>query len=154
MRELVHAFADVMGLHNDIVSYQREIEYERELSNGVLVMGHLLNVDLQEAVNVVNDLVTSRLRQFEQIIATELPALFDERELDTNPREHLLAYVKGLQDWLAGDYRWHQETGRYTNIELSIPPAARRLFSGPTGVGTAAARIGSLRGGGGEGPRE
>jgi germacradienol/geosmin synthase len=157
MWELVNSAADFACLTNDIFSYRKEVEVEGELHNGVLVIQSFLDCDAQRAIEVVNDLMTSRIRQFEHIVATELPALFDEVALDGTTRETLNGYVEGLQDWMAGVLNWHVETGRYREAELryresrlrSSPPP-RRSLAGPTGLGTSAARVGSsLRPGGG-----
>jgi germacradienol/geosmin synthase len=157
MWELVNSAADFACLTNDIFSYRKEVEVEGELHNGVLVIQSFLDCDAQRAIEVVNDLMTSRIRQFEHIVATELPALFDEVALEGTTRETLNGYVEGLQDWMAGVLNWHVETGRYREAELryresrlrSSPPP-RRSLAGPTGLGTSAARVGSsLRPGGG-----
>jgi germacradienol/geosmin synthase len=148
MRALVNAAIDATALMNDIVSYRKEIELEGELNNGVLVVQQFLGSDLQQAVNVVNDLRTSRLRQFEHVVAAELAALFDEFNLDTSAREELLKYVKSLEDWASGVIKWHLVTGRYKNLRSHYFPTVGQLLSGPTGLGTSAARIGSLRGAG------
>ena len=146
MRALVNAAADAAALMNDIVSYRKEIELEGELNNGLLAVQRFLNCDLQQAVNVVNDLRTSRLRQFEYVVATELPALFDQFNLATSAREALLKYVKSLEDWASGVIKWHLVTGRYRNLGVGDSPIARWLLSGPIGLGTSAARIRSLCG--------
>jgi germacradienol/geosmin synthase len=135
MRTLVNCFADSVDFRNDIFSYQKEIQLEGELNNGVLVIQRFLDIDLQQAVKVANDLLTSRIRQFEQVVATELPALFDELSLDTSDREKLLEYVRRLQDWMSGDLQWYLRTGRYKGFGL------RRFVIGPTGLGTSAAQI-------------
>ena len=85
MRGLDNSAADYACLTNDIFSYQKEIEFEGELNNGVLVVQRFLDCDLEQAVDVVNDLMTARMQQFEHIVATELPALFDEFDLDDRP---------------------------------------------------------------------
>jgi germacradienol/geosmin synthase len=144
MRALVHTFADVGPLRNDIFSYRKELEHEGEINNGVLVVQRFFNCEPQQAVAIVNDLTTSRLRQFESIVADELPALFDEFALDASARGRLAAYAKGLQEWMAGDLRWSQGTGRYRQAGSPLAPVAARLAGGPTGLGTSAARIGSL----------
>ncbi|MBN3898969.1 MAG: germacradienol/geosmin synthase [Nostoc sp. NOS(2021)] len=148
MRGLDNSAADFACLTNDIFSYQKEIEFEGELNNGVLVVQQFLNCDLPQAVEVVNDLMTSRMRQFEHIVATELPALFDDFDLDASAREKLHGYVEKLQQWMCGVLKWHIAVDRYKEFELRNNSAAGRLFGGPTGLGTSAARIGSLAGAG------
>lgn len=149
MRQLDNSAADFACLTNDIFSYQKEIEFEGELNNGVLVVQQFLNCDLPQAVEVVNNLMTSRALQFEHIVATELPALFDDFDLDANTREKLYGYVEKLQQWMCGVLKWHITVDRYKEFELRNSSAERRLLSGPTGLGTSAARIRSLVGGGG-----
>lgn len=116
MRALANSAADATMLMNDIVSYRKEIELEGELSNGVLVVQNFLDCDLQAAVDVVNDLRTARFRQFEHVVATEFPALFDQFELGPSARLALMAYVRSLEDWSAGVVRWHELTGRYQHL--------------------------------------
>ena len=82
MRVLKDTFADGVHLRNDLFSYQRETEDEGELSNGVLVFERFLGCDPQQAADPVNDLLTSRLHQFENTALTELPPLFEEHGLD------------------------------------------------------------------------
>jgi germacradienol/geosmin synthase len=146
MRGLDNTAADFACLANDIFSYQKEIQFEGELNNGVLVVQTFLGCDQRQAVDVVNELMTSRVLQFEHIVAIELPTLFDNFQLDLKTREILNGYVKELQNWMAGVLRWHVESRRYVESELRYLPSAERPFDGPTGLGTSAARIGSLRG--------
>ncbi|MGH3721430.1 MAG: family 2 encapsulin nanocompartment cargo protein terpene cyclase [Pseudonocardiaceae bacterium] len=154
MRALENSAQDYACFMNDIFSYQKEIEFEGELHNCVLVVQKFLDIGHRQAVSVVNDLMTARLSQFQRIIATELPALADEFALDTDARKALDAYVVGLQDWVAGILDWHMLTGRYLESalrrryapalnDLRTPP---RQLGGPTGPGTSAALIGLVSG--------
>ena len=141
LRLLRDAFADAVHLRNDIFSYQRETEDEGELANGVLVTERYFGCSAQEAADTVNDLITSRLHQFEDTALTELPPLFEEHALDPVARARVLAYVKGLQDWQSGGHEWHMVSSRYMNqgARGSSEPAT---FPGPlTGLGTSAARV-------------
>ncbi|MEA2503908.1 MAG: germacradienol/geosmin synthase [Actinomycetota bacterium] len=143
MLRLASAASDCGCLVNDIFSYRKEIEVEGELHNAVLVMQNFLGLDAQRASEVVADLIASRVRQFEHIVATELPGLYDELDLDEATRAVLRGYVEGLQDWMAGILRWHQASTRYQDAKLrpSPPSTAARLLSGPLGLGTTGARI-------------
>ena len=127
MRELIAAFSDAIGYHNDVFSHDRETGFEKVPDNGVLVMRQLLGCDGRPAVQIVASLADSRTRHFEEIVAQDLPTLFDELDLDSAERTSVGQFVHGLEDWLAGDYAWHQATRRYSDIECSIPPAARWL---------------------------
>ena len=140
MRVLKDTFSDGVHLRNDIFSYQRETESEGELNNGVLVMERFLEISPQEAANVVNDILTSRLHQFENTVLTELPLLFEEYSLSPGERGQVLTYVRGLQDWQSGGHEWHMRSSRYMTTGKAA--AGTGLFDGPTGLGTAAARLG------------
>ncbi|GAA0417492.1 terpene synthase family protein [Streptomyces luteireticuli] len=115
LRVLGETFSDAVHLRNDIFSYQREVEEEGELSNGVLVMQTFFDSTVQEAAETVNDLLTSRLQQFEHTVLTELEPLSTEKGLGPEQRADVLAYVKGLQDWQAGGHEWHLRSSRYMN---------------------------------------
>ena len=93
------------------------------------------NCDLDRAVNVLNELTTLRLRQFEELVATALPALCDEHELSWPAREQLRRYVRGLQDWLAGDLEWSRRTRRYHDNWSQDGHAVRRTVGNPTETG-------------------
>lgn len=115
LRVLRDAFSDGVHLRNDLFSYQREVEDEGENSNGVLVLERFLNCSTQEAAEAVNDLLTSRLQQFENTALTELGPLCAEKGLDPTETAAVLAYVKGLQDWQSGGHEWHLRSSRYMN---------------------------------------
>jgi germacradienol/geosmin synthase len=113
---------------------------------------------VQQAVDIVNDLVTSRLRQFEHIISTELPLLVHEMGLGETERAALYGLCGALRSWIAGDTRWEQTSGRYhpsrreraTQRQHGASPrgASPGTALGPAGLGTAAARLASLAGAG------
>jgi germacradienol/geosmin synthase len=147
MRSLENAAADFACFTNDIFSYQKEIEFEGEIHNCVLVVQNFLNCDLLKAVEIVNNLMTARAQQFQHIVETELPALFDDFNLDKNTREKLLKYIEKLEQWMCGVLKWHTKVDRYKEFELrnSASPIVR-LLNGPTGFGTSAAHIRSLVG--------
>ncbi|HYI00006.1 family 2 encapsulin nanocompartment cargo protein terpene cyclase [Hyalangium sp.] len=147
VRGLENSAADYACLTNDIFSYQKEIEFEGELNNCVLVVQRFLDLDAPRAVGVVNDLMTVRMQQFEHTVATELPALVQDFGLDTQAQEKLHKYVEKLQQWMAGVLRWHQTVDRYKEFELRNTRKPGRVFGTPTGLGTSAARIASLLGG-------
>ncbi len=143
MRVLKDTFADGVHLRNDLFSYEREILEEGELSNCVLVMERFLDIDTQRAANLTNDILTSRLQQFENTAVTELPSLFEEYALTPDERASVLVYMRGLQDWQSGGHEWHMRSSRYMNRGAG-GSAAGAFPLGPTGLGTSAARIASL----------
>lgn len=117
LRVLRDTFADAVHLRNDLFSYQREVEDEGENSNCVLVVERFFGVDTQEAAEITNDLLTSRLHQFENTAFVELPLLFAAHQTDPTAQADVFAYVKGLQDWQSGGHEWHMRSSRYMNLE-------------------------------------
>ncbi|MEU9701714.1 terpene synthase family protein [Streptomyces sp. NPDC047981] len=116
-------FSDAVHLRNDLFSYQREVEDEGENSNGVLVLEKFLGCTTQEAAEAVNDLLTSRLHQFENTALTEVPALCLEKGLSPRECAAIAAYAKGLQDWQSGGHEWHMRSSRYMNEGLDTGPS-------------------------------
>ncbi|HET6504771.1 MAG TPA: germacradienol/geosmin synthase [Amycolatopsis sp.] len=139
LRVLKDTFADGVHLRNDIFSYQRETEEEGEVNNGVLVVETFFGCTPQEAADLVSDLVTSRLEQFENTALTEVPPLCEEHGLDPAERLSVLGYVKGLQDWQSGGHEWHLRSSRYMNEGATAGSAG--VPAGPTGLGTSAATM-------------
>ncbi len=133
IRVLTDTFADAVHLRNDLFSYEREVRDEGELANAVLVFEHFLGYDTQRAAETVNDLLSSRLYQFENTAVTELPPLFAEHALSPAEQASVLAYIKGLQDWQSGGHEWHLRSSRYMNKEA--------LRYAPLGLGSGVGRI-------------
>ncbi|MGW2850312.1 terpene synthase family protein, partial [Streptomyces sp. NPDC001274] len=144
MRSLENAAADYACLLNDLFSYQKEIEYEGEIHNGVLVVQNFFGVDYPTGVAVVHDLMESRLRQFLHVAEHELPTLYDDFGLDAEAREVLAGYVRELRNWLAGILIWHRGCRRYREEDLRRGNAAPWHAGGPTGLGVSAARVTTL----------
>lgn len=142
MRVLKDTFADGVHLRNDIFSYQKEL-LAGEI-NGVMVAEDFLSCDLQQAVEVVNELATSRMQQFENTAMTELPLLIAEYGLGPAALYDVLSYIKGLQDWMGGDFEWEKKTGRYKDTDPpspASPASVTRRRIGLGGIGTSAARF-------------
>jgi germacradienol/geosmin synthase len=145
-RELANAFDDVVALHNDLFSFEKEVVDGEWIYNSVVVFQNFLGCDIPQAVAIVDDLLTARLHQFEHIVADDLPVLFDELDLDTGARHQALRYVDLLRSWIAGNHQWSAETGRYprTPTDGASPARQVRLSRTATGLGTSAARLRSL----------
>ena len=144
VRVLREAFADGVWLRNDIFSYHREIDLEGELANFVLALEQFLGVGVQRAVDLTNDLLTSRLQQFEHTAATELPELCEEHGLDASERRSLRLYVQGLQDWQYGAHEWHLRSSRYTDDRSAgaAPAGSPVTLPGPPGHAATLSRLG------------
>lgn len=144
LRSLENAASDYAALLNDLFSYQKEIEYEGEVHNGVLVVQNFFGVDYPTAVAIVHDLMNSRLRQFLHVAEQELPVLYDDFGLDAEARGILTGYVEELEHWIAGILIWHRDCRRYREEDLRRGSGAPWHLSGPTGLGVSAARVTAL----------
>ncbi|MGW0733315.1 terpene synthase family protein [Streptomyces sp. NPDC002851] len=145
VRSLENSAVDYAMLLNDLFSYQKEIEYEGEVHNGVLVVQNFFDVDYPTAVGIVHDLMNSRLRQFEHVVHHELPVLYEDMGLGAETRAVLDEYVVELQDWMAGILNWHRGCRRYRDEDLKHGTGgAPWRLGAPTGLGTSAARISEL----------
>ncbi|MFE6614146.1 germacradienol/geosmin synthase [Amycolatopsis sp. NPDC057786] len=121
MEVLRDTFADAVHLRNDLFSYQREVREEGENSNAVLVFEKFLDCPTQDAADLTNDLLTSRLQQFENTALVEVPALLAERDVSLSEQIAVGLYVKGLQDWQSGGHEWHARSSRYMNEGVTEP---------------------------------
>ncbi|MFZ3493834.1 terpene synthase family protein [Streptomyces sp. 5.8] len=137
------AFSDAVHIRNDIFSYQREVSEEGELSNAILVLETFLDCTTQEAAEASNDLLTSRLQQFEQTALAELPQLFADHAMNPAEITAVLAYAKGLQDWQSGGHEWHMVSSRYMNKEARATAPLTLPFM-PSGLGTTALDLRSI----------
>lgn len=136
------AFADAEGLQNDLISYDIDMA-EGKVNNAVTVVGHFLDREAQDAADLVNDLVTDRIEQFEHTCATELAPALDACLLSPVERAEVLRYVQGLKDWMAGNLEWAlRPGGRYLPEWSGDAGAEGPALPGPTGRGTSAARLG------------
>lgn len=118
MKSLENAAQDYACLMNDLFSYQKEIEFEGEVHNGVLVVQSFFNCDYPTGVAIVHDLMKGRMRQFQHVAANELPVLYDDFGLDAEVRAVLDGYVKELENWLSGILVWHDGCHRYKEEDL------------------------------------
>ncbi|GHJ48785.1 germacradienol/geosmin synthase [Catellatospora sp. TT07R-123] len=141
LRVLCDTFADAVHLRNDLFSYQREVAEEGENSNAVLVLERFLDLAPQRAADLVNELLTSRLRQFEHTALTELPQLLAAQGVPLEDQLAVALYAKGLQDWQAGGHEWHARSSRYQKLR---DRDAADLSGRPVGLGTSAAWPGHL----------
>lgn len=119
VRSLENAAVDYGMLLNDVFSYQKEIEYEGEIHNGILVVQNFFGCDYPIALGVVHDLMTQRMRQFEHIATHEFPVLYDDFKLSREARATLDGYVVELQNWMAGILNWHRDCRRYGAVDLA-----------------------------------
>ena len=114
-----NAAADYACLLNDVFSYQKEIQFEGEIHNAVLVVQNFLDCDAAEAMRVVGELMNARMRQFQHIVGTELPALTATLHLGSAARDAIDGHARNLQDWMSGILNWHEGCHRYGEADLA-----------------------------------
>jgi germacradienol/geosmin synthase len=119
VRSLENAAADYACLLNDVFSYQKEIEYEGEVHNGILVVQNFFGCDYPTALGIIHDLMTQRMQQFQHVAAHELPILYDDFKLSDEARGIMDGYVVELQNWMSGILKWHQDCRRYGAADLA-----------------------------------
>jgi germacradienol/geosmin synthase len=134
MRQLTAAATDYACFTNDLFSYQKEIRYEDEVHNAVFVLERFLGTDRLTARDLVARLMAERMRQFEQIVAVDLPAMCDEHGLTEPVRRELARYTDRLKDWMTGILQWHARCVRYS------PSALRARYARPAHPRPAAVR--------------
>nr|WP_232014040.1 hypothetical protein [Glycomyces terrestris] len=133
-------FSDAVHLRNDLFSYEREVASEGENANAVLVFERFLGLETQRAAELVNDILTSRLHQFENTALTEIPVLCAAEGVAPPEQLAIALYAKGLQDWQAGGHEWHMRSSRYMN-STAVSGMPHSVLTGPNGIGTSQARI-------------
>lgn len=142
LKSLENAAQDYACLLNDVFSYQKEIEFEGEIHNGVLVVQSFFGCGYPEGLRIVADLMESRMRQFQHVAAHELPVLRADLGLDERAGQALDGYVRDLENWMSGILVWHRDCRRYDEESLRRHNRPfRGLPSGPTGLGTAALSV-------------
>ncbi len=112
------------------------------MHNGVLVVQNFFDCDYPTGLDIVVDLMESRMRQFEHVVAHELPILCDDSTWARRRARALADYVRELQNWMSGILVWHRDCFRYDEESLRRhhrPPRSRLI--GPTGLGTSAALV-------------
>ncbi|GAA3002791.1 hypothetical protein GCM10020229_13520 [Kitasatospora albolonga] len=122
LRSALDAFVDAVSLHNDLVSYEREIEEGSVGNNGVEVTRKALGMPLRGAEDLVDALLTARVNTLARAAAAVPP--------------DAVAFVEALQEALAGSYRWHELTGRFhRGQEAGRPEAGGQRAGSEGGVG-------------------
>ncbi|GAA0491681.1 germacradienol/geosmin synthase [Streptomyces sp. NPDC046215] len=145
VQAMENAAIDFATMLNDVFSYQKEIQFEGEVHNIVLVTENFFDCGRLEALAIVDDLMDSRMREFEHVVGTQLPILIQEFGLDDAAAAGLEGYADDLKNWISGIHTWHRDCHRYKEADLlrhHAPPAP--AVGTLTGLGTSAARLATL----------
>ncbi|MFJ9630417.1 hypothetical protein ACIQPR_27490 [Streptomyces sp. NPDC091280] len=121
---LVNAFRDTVDLHNDLVSYPKEVREGVAGNNIVHVAQALLDLPLHEAVSYVDRILTGRVRTLAETVETDLPRTLRDLGADQDTRHAVLRHARAIQGWAAGSYHWHEVTDRYRTGAGSARPVA------------------------------
>jgi germacradienol/geosmin synthase len=119
-----------------------------------MVVQNVLGCERDAALAMVNNLMTARMQQFEQLVTVDLPTMFDDFGLADDVRQTLLGYAGELQNWMSGILVWHRGCDRYDEPSLlrragkpiTEPVKTFRIPHGATGLGTSAAKTYQLAG--------
>jgi germacradienol/geosmin synthase len=144
MLALRNAAIDFCALTNDIHSYYKEIRFEGELNNGVLVVQNFLGISPEQAVGVVADLAAQRIAQFELVLAREVPLVVEAFELDDAEVAALDARIENMCNWAVGMFEWQGMSGRYKpdHVRRRYAPEALLEVEGPSDVAARSHAIG------------
>ncbi|MCX2733461.1 hypothetical protein OOZ19_24730 [Saccharopolyspora sp. NFXS83] len=130
MRTMATTFAEVGALRHDLFRYRAGPGGAHSVPDVVTAVAAFLGCGPHQAVAIADDMCTARLRRFESITHRELPAVIEEFALTAAARARLERYVRGLQQWMAGELRWISVTGRYASTG-DRSRRARRAFGRP-----------------------
>ncbi|MCP3802737.1 hypothetical protein NLX83_26030 [Allokutzneria sp. A3M-2-11 16] len=108
MRALLAAFFEATAPQRDAWSYQEDGSRGMTTNNGVHVYARFLGCSSQRAGEILNNLGTERLRRFENLAITEVPALAVELGLGLTDGERLLRHIDHLRQFTAGTHQWIQ----------------------------------------------
>jgi germacradienol/geosmin synthase len=115
---LENSAADYACLINDVYSYQKEIEFEGEVHNLILVVQNFFDCGYEDALRIVEDVMAQRLAQFQRAAEVELPIAYEDYDLSPEARAALDGRAAQLRDWIAGVLHWHRNTRRYREKDL------------------------------------
>ncbi|MEV6943798.1 hypothetical protein AB0N07_17715 [Streptomyces sp. NPDC051172] len=110
---LINAFRDTVDLHNDIVSYPKEVREGAARNNIVQVAQELYDIPLHSAVSLVDRILTGRVRTLDETVRTDLPQALRDLHSDPATQHAVLRHARAIQGWAAGSYHWHKGTERY-----------------------------------------
>ncbi len=115
--ELVAATTDLVCLHNDLYSVEKEFARGNAL-NLVLVLERAHRMTRDQAIEAVVARVTQRVEQF-CTARHQLRALLPRMGVDGAAIEEIGRCVTGMQDWVNANLEWCRYTPRYGHVEYT-----------------------------------
>ncbi|HET9895352.1 MAG TPA: hypothetical protein VFQ44_10500 [Streptosporangiaceae bacterium] len=103
VRELSDLAVNVTCWANDILSFPKETERSLKVHSLPAVLASERRLPMAEALTIAAGMHNAEVARY-----TEL-----ERALGAQAGPELLGYFAGLRSWMAGNFHWSLETGRY-----------------------------------------
>ncbi len=118
VQRMRHLCTRVVGLTNDLFSFEKEVLWHRNPNNFVHVLQVNRRLGLEEAISEAIDFINADTDAFiacEETLRASGPV---------DPR--LLSYVEGMKAWIGGNVRWSLVTGRYSSPTSPFPELRRQ----------------------------
>ncbi|WNG51228.1 hypothetical protein F0U60_49170 [Archangium minus] len=117
VQRMRHLCTRVVGLTNDLFSFEKEVLWHNNPNNFVYVLQVNRQLGLEEAIDEAISLINADTDAF---IACE------EELLASGPVDpRVLSYVEGMKAWIHGNVRWSLVTGRYCSPTSPFPELRR-----------------------------
>lgn len=116
VREISDIAVNVTCWANDILSFPKEAERSITVHSLPAVLAGERRLPMHDAIEAA---ATMHDREVARYVEAEEPVR------DAAGPE-LLGYLDGLRSWMAGNYHWSLETGRYTIAPFAVAAPARR----------------------------
>ncbi|WP_305909562.1 hypothetical protein Q9L42_004800 [Methylomarinum sp. Ch1-1] len=109
IQELIDITNDVVCWSNDIISLHKE-KMHHDMHNLALIFHHHQSIDLQTAIEQVNELIGDKVRRFMEL-EQSLPCFGEGIDAD------IAHFVGVMRAWMRGNLDWSFESGRYLQDE-------------------------------------
>ncbi|WP_190812426.1 terpene synthase family protein [Saccharopolyspora pogona] len=123
--ELNQALSDSVLWMNDLFSCEKEHQFG-DVHNLVLVLRSARGIELQEAADLVGEMVQRRINGFATLSDEFLEQRVPEQP-DPEVRSALTLHIENMRSWLRGQLHWRYETKR--NEHGKIPSSRRPEIS-------------------------
>lgn len=117
VQRMRHLCTRVVGLTNDLFSFEKEVLWHHNPNNFVHVLRVTHQLGLEEAILAAIEFINADTEAF----------LACERVLEeTGPVDaRVLGYVRGMKEWMRGNVHWSLVTGRYSSPTSPFPELRR-----------------------------
>ncbi|BCK56087.1 terpene synthase family protein [Nocardia wallacei] len=116
--ELNQTLSDCVLWTNDLFSCEKEYTLG-DVHNLVIVLAEEKRISLQQAADIVGDMIRDRIDRFADI-STAIAGSWALEHTDMPTRDILIGHVDNMRSWLSGQMQWRFETKRNTSVNLSL----------------------------------